>query len=440
MKKSLVGSFGLDRQIHQALALMMTSPNQDVMGTYLLMDSIYSIEGESAQLWSPSTSASGCLQLDFHYYMYGSAANMELNVHAVTTGVALGAPIFSLKGNQGQGWKPASIRYIGSADSVEFVIVGVYGETDKTDIAIDSVCITTCTATPTTPKPSPPQPTSPKPSTPQPTTPKPTTPGPSTPKPTTPKPTTPEPTPPVNCPPDSEYIDCGPACIPSCAEPSTNCSGSCISGCFCKPGFVFRGRRCVPIEQCGCLDEENNYFEPGEIIFGDGCSKLCRCAGNYTFDCVDNTCDPVTEECREVGGVHGCYPKGTSNCIASGDPHYNTFDNRRYDFMGNCSYLMSETCNSTDVPYFAVYTDNENRYNNPHISYVKAVHVHALGVIVSILKGGTVQVNGTKVNIPLSPVSGVDIFMSGKHYTVALNFGVTVRYDGNHYMDIKVIK
>uniref|UniRef100_A0A9J7YLD8 Zonadhesin, like n=1 Tax=Cyprinus carpio carpio TaxID=630221 RepID=A0A9J7YLD8_CYPCA len=244
----------------------------------------------------------------------------------------------------------------------------------------------------------------------------------------------------VNCPPDSEYIDCGPACIPSCAEPSTNCSGSCISGCFCKPGFVFRGRRCVPIEQCGCLDEENNYFEPGEIIFGDGCSKLCRCAGNYTFDCVDNTCDPVTEECREVGGVHGCYPKGTSTCIASGDPHYNTFDNRRYDFMGNCSYLMSEPCNSTDVPYFAVYTDNENRYNNPHISYVKAVHVHALGVIVSILKGGIVQVNGTNVNIPLSPVSGVDIFMSGKHYTVALNFGVTVRYDGNHYMDIKVIK
>lgn len=27
----------------------------------------------------------------------------------------------------------------------QFVIVGVYGETDKTDIAIDSVCITSCT-------------------------------------------------------------------------------------------------------------------------------------------------------------------------------------------------------------------------------------------------------------------------------------------------------
>lgn len=126
-----------------------TGPNDDFskpgLGLYLLLDSSSSIEGEFAQLWSPSASASGCLQLDFHYYMYGSAANMELNVHAVTTDMVLGDPIFSLKGNQGQGWKPASIRYIGSADSVEFVIVGVYGETDKTDIAIDSVCITTCT-------------------------------------------------------------------------------------------------------------------------------------------------------------------------------------------------------------------------------------------------------------------------------------------------------
>lgn len=142
----------------------------------------------------------------------------------------------------------------------------------------------------------------------------------------------------VKCPPDAEYIECGPACIPSCKEPSTNCTGSCISGCFCKPGFVFRGKSCVPIEKCGCLDEDNNYYEvntihsclwqiyiqpwsstihsvrvilfqPGEIVFGNGCSKLCRCAGNYTLDCVDNTCDP-TEECRQVGGIHGCYPKG----------------------------------------------------------------------------------------------------------------------------------
>jgi len=49
-------------------------------------------------------------------------------------------------------------------------------------------------------------------------------------------------------------------------------------------------------------------------------------------------------------------------------------------------------------------------------------------------------VNGTKVNLPVYPAPGVSVFMSGKHYTVSMNFGVTVRYDGNHFMAIKVIK
>lgn len=52
-------------------------------------------------------------------------------------------------------------------------------------------------------------------------------------------------------------------------------------------------------------------LQPGEIVFGDGCSKLCRCQGNYTLECVDNSCEP-TEECREVNGVSGCYPKGNN--------------------------------------------------------------------------------------------------------------------------------
>lgn len=89
-------------------------------------------------------------------------------------------------------------------------------------------------------------------------------------------------------------------------------------------------------------------------------------------------------------------PLGTSTCIASGDPHYTSFDKRKYDFMGNCSYLMSSPCNDTTVPYFEVHTDNENRYNRPTISYVNAVHVYAQMIKISILKGGTVQVRNKR--------------------------------------------
>ncbi|KAM4714652.1 zonadhesin, like [Anableps anableps] len=411
-----------------------TGPEDDFskpgFGFYMLMDSLDVIPGESSQIRSPVIpSSSGCLQLSFHYYLYGTSTTMELSVHAITADGSLGNALFTVRGNQGQSWLPAQVRMEGTTNS-QFVIVGKYGETPETDIAVDAVCIKSCTALPTTPKPP----------TPRPTTNKPPTQGPTTPEPPTPRPTTPKPTtPPKPCPPNAEYIDCGPACIPTCREPSTNCSGSCISGCFCKPGFVFKGRKCVPLDKCGCLDDDNNYYEPGELVSGHGCSKLCRCLGNYTFECVDNSCDP-TEECREVDGVSSCYPKGTSTCIASGDPHYTTFDKRKYNFMGNCSYLMSAPCNDTSLPYFEVHTDNEYRHNRPTISYVKAVHVYVYMMKISILKGGTVQVNGTNVNLPVSPSPGVSVFKSGKLYTVSTNFGLTVRYDGNHFMDIKVIK
>lgn len=54
---------------------------------------------------------------------------------------------------------------------------------------------------------------------------------------------------------------------------------------------------------------------------------------------------------------------------------------------------MSAPCNETTLPYFEVHADNENRYNRPAISYVKAVHVYVHMVKISILKGGTVQVS-----------------------------------------------
>ena len=50
------------------------------------------------------------------------------------------------------------------------------------------------------------------------------------------------------------------------------------------------------------------------------------------------------------------------------------------------------------------------------------------------------QLNGTDVNTPITPVSGVSVFKSGQHYTVAMDFGVTVRYNGGTIMDIKVIR
>lgn len=57
--------------------------------------------------------------MQINYTYFGSDLFYDYYLFILFLDGALGAPIFSLKGNQGQGWKPATVRYIGSADSVE---------------------------------------------------------------------------------------------------------------------------------------------------------------------------------------------------------------------------------------------------------------------------------------------------------------------------------
>ncbi|KAM6949504.1 zonadhesin-like [Aplochiton taeniatus] len=101
-----------------------TGPNDDYskpgLGSYLLMDSFSSVPGAKAEIRSPSIPfTTGCLDLTFHYYLYGTATTMQLSAHVLPAGGSLSVPLFTVTGNQGQGWKPAEVRYIGNANIQE---------------------------------------------------------------------------------------------------------------------------------------------------------------------------------------------------------------------------------------------------------------------------------------------------------------------------------
>uniref|UniRef100_S4RH84 MAM domain-containing protein n=1 Tax=Petromyzon marinus TaxID=7757 RepID=S4RH84_PETMA len=117
-----------------------TGPDDDFtrpgFGNYLLLDSYYTSPGDRLLLESPLLTSPGCLVLHFHYYMFGTAADMAINVYVKKGGLTWPA-VWSLQGNQGKAWILAEIMYSETGE-VQFLVEGVRGHTDGSDIALDN--------------------------------------------------------------------------------------------------------------------------------------------------------------------------------------------------------------------------------------------------------------------------------------------------------------
>ncbi|XP_018422407.1 PREDICTED: zonadhesin-like [Nanorana parkeri] len=125
-------------------------------------------------------------------------------------------------------------------------------------------------------------------------------------------------------------------------------------------------------------------------------------------------------------------------CSASGDPHYNTFDRRVHHYMGNCSYTLTKPCDalSSGLPYFHVYATNEHRGSNTKVSYIQSVHVEVYNTNFTLLKNKKLNVNGKRTNLPTPPDNRFKVHLSGNYLILATDFGLQVRFDGNHYVDV----
>ncbi|XP_058703930.1 mucin-5B-like [Poecile atricapillus] len=143
------------------------------------------------------------------------------------------------------------------------------------------------------------------------------------------------------------YFDCknntagttGTECQKSCQTLDMQCySSQCTSGCVCPDGLVLDGNGgCIPEEECPCIHNEAMY-QPGEKI---------------NFDCNTCVCKKRKWECTK--------DQCLGTCAIYGDGHYNTFDDKRFSFNGNCEYtLVQDHCgkSSTVNGTFRVVTEN----------------------------------------------------------------------------------
>ncbi|XP_041425756.1 uncharacterized protein LOC108696888 isoform X5 [Xenopus laevis] len=243
---------------------------------------------------------------------------------------------------------------------------------------------------------------------------------------------------PLDCPANSHYEACATACPASCADrtaPST-CKEPCVETCQCNEGFILSSDQCVPSTSCGC-NYKGLYYQANEEYWADdSCSSYCRCdpqSGEVV--CQDRRCK-AGEVCKVVNGKRGCHPSGFSTCIASGDPHYTTFDGRKFDYMGTCIYQMVKvtSADSTLTP-FSVTVQNNNR-GKKTVSFTKVVtfEVYGQNIVVDKDKPREIQVNGIQTQLPYYYENDkIVAYISGIHVFMKTDFEVTVTFDWNSY-------
>uniref|UniRef100_A0A3Q3F4P0 SCO-spondin n=1 Tax=Labrus bergylta TaxID=56723 RepID=A0A3Q3F4P0_9LABR len=180
----------------------------------------------------------------------------------------------------------------------------------------------------------------------------------------------------------------------SCREP--------LSGCVCPKGTVLQGDNCVLPEDCPCHHNGHLYYTNDTI----------------TKDC--NTC--VCKERRWHCSQSAC----AGVCLATGDPHYMTFDGRCFSFLGDCQYVLARETSGL----FSVTAENVP-CGSTGVTCTKSVTLSLGNTVIHLLRGKAVTVNGMPVDLPKSySGSGLTLERVGLFVALSSRLGVTLLWDG----------
>ncbi|XP_056407686.1 SCO-spondin-like [Hyla sarda] len=204
---------------------------------------------------------------------------------------------------------------------------------------------------------------------------------------------------------DKQYSDCVSACPASCASVGSyddgQCRDECVSGCECPAGLYLENGRCMREEECPCYHRRQRY-SPGEVI-KQRCNQ-CTCDGGR-WRCSQDRC--------------------AAECSVVGDPHYITFDRRRFTFHGSCDYVLVEDYVDRKL---LISGENEDCGGQGSVSCLRAITISVYKTSARLRASGDPTVDGHVVTLPfLSP--DLSIRRVSSTHLLLLTFGAHVLWN-----------
>lgn len=234
---------------------------------------------------------------------------------------------------------------------------------------------------------------------------------------------------------------------------------------MCDDGFVLKGKVCVPILQCGCVDRNGNKYQFNELWRNNHCSERCKCEkddGVGKIDCDDEEqCEEGSVCLQSQEGDYYCQEADFEECNINGDLEYRTFDRLKYHFLGEHSYVLVHTHNLPnhlqDIYIEGIHShveddeddssseeshsrqardddddDSEEDEAHPRLRELK---IRVYNYTVELKPKRKLVVNGVRTKLPFSPNPGLNI-RKHSHIYLETDFGLSVEFDGRHEADI----